>query len=100
MTNSYRPIPAPDYVSGLTSQYRRDSQNLANLQAAMRRNDNRRVQVAGQGMEFLGALANFSATAASKYQQVKEKRDIKRTAELSKMSVSYTHLTLPTTPYV
>ena len=85
MTNSYRPIPAPDYASGLRSQYGRDSQNLANLQNAMRRNDQRRVQVAGQGMELMGALANFSATAASKYQQVKEKRDIKRTAELSKM---------------
>ena len=85
MTNSYRPIPAPDYVSGLTSQYRRDSQNLANLQAAMRRNDNRRVQVAGQGMEFLGALANFSATAASKYQQVKEKREAKKSEVASQI---------------
>ena len=82
MTNSYRPIPAPDYVSGLTSQYRRDSQNLANLQNAMRRNDQRRVQVAGQGMELIGALANFSATAASKYQQVKEKREAERKGEI------------------
>jgi hypothetical protein len=51
----------------------------------MRRNDQRRIQVAGQGMELMGALANFSVTAASKYQQIKEKKDIKRTAELSKM---------------
>ena len=85
MTDSYRPIPAPDYASGLRSQYGRDSQNLANLQNAMRRNDQRRVQVAGQGMELMGALANFSATAASKYQQVKEKREAKKSEVASQI---------------
>ena len=84
MTNSYRPIPAPDYASGLTSQYRRDSQNLANLQNAMRRNDQRRVQVAGQGMELIGALANFSTTAMAKYQEIKQNKETERQGEYLK----------------
>ena len=82
MTDSYRPIAAPDYASGLRSQYGRDTQNLQRLHSAISRNSQRRIQVAGQGMEFLGALANFSVTAASKYQQVKEKKDAERKGQL------------------
>ena len=84
MTNSYRPIPAPDYASGLSAQYRRDSQNLANLQAAMRRNDQRRIQVAGQGMELIGALANFSTTAMAKYKEIKQNKETERQGEYLK----------------
>ena len=84
MTNSYRPIPAPDYASGLSAQYRRDSQNLANLQSAMRRNDQRRIQVAGQGMELIGALANFSTTAMAKYQEIKQNKETERQGEYLK----------------
>ena len=67
----YQRLPVPDYVSGMKSQYARDSNNLARLHQAQQVNAQRRVQ---NIQEFTSAMSGILSLAGT-VNQIQKQRE-------------------------
>ena len=81
MANSYNPPSGPNYSDRLKEVNARQLAQLDRYQNALRQNDQRRVQQAGQGMDLLSNLVDFSVSLKGVLDKKKEEEEQRKETE-------------------